>query len=575
MKEEMHIWRESRALLAAVAAAVGILIAGCGGSSGGSTDAAIGAGTESRDWVVSDKAPVTSAERFAVTEEEILFTTRDGVQLGARLLLPQGVPDGPRPCVLLANGYGHNTPTGAAVQPPLMDLVTRGYAGLHVSLRGSGNSEGEANLYNKFGEDGYDLVEWMAQQPWCNGRVGMVGASLLGISQWLTAREGPPSLQAIIPHVACGNCYEYLWYPGGMNPGPGRVSRGPIEYGSAAQHPDFDVYWDERTTLAADHQRIAASGVAVMTTGGWNDYISPANLEAFEDMPGGASKMMIWGPDAHGVMVQDVMPWSFFEYQALWMDRHLRDIDNGIDRDGKALIYVQGPNQWRMESEWPIPDAQLVKLYLSPDRSGSSDSINDGSLLSTAPPASADPATIGYDEQSGPFLPTLLGGSSGRYMADQRSAEAQVLTWTTAPLTSPTEVTGWAKLNFWATVEGEDADFVVQLTDVAPDGTSTQVTVGYLNASHADSRASPQPVPQGTPKAYTLNLWPTSYVFRAEHRMRIDLAGGAEPGADLQGPQGPGKSPHEATLSILQDSMHPAVLDLPTIGTGGAQFTMN
>lgn len=153
--------------------------------------------------------------------------------------------------------------------------------------------------------------------------------------------------------------------------------------------------------------------------------------------------------------------------------------------------------------------------------------------------------------------------------------ESRVLTWTTKSLELPTEVTGRAKLTFWAAVRGQDADFVVQLTVVAPDGTSTQVTVGYLNASHADSRATPQPVPQGTPKSYALNLWPTSYVFHAGHRIRVDLAGGAEPGPGLQSPQGPGKSPHDATLSILQDAAHPAVLDLPTIGTGGAQLTVN
>ncbi|MFT3802016.1 MAG: CocE/NonD family hydrolase [Burkholderiaceae bacterium] len=507
--------------------------------------------------------------------QEIFFTTSDNVKLGGRLLLPQGVPGEARPCVLLADGYGHTSTTGAGVEPPLMDLATRGYAGLHLSMRGSGNSEGEANLYNKFGEDGYEVIEWMAKQPWCNGRVGMVGASLLGISQWLTARKTPPSLKAIIPHVACGNCYDYVWYPGGMLPGPGRVARGAVEYGSASQHRDFDAYWQERTTLSADHQRIAAQGIAVLTTGGWNDYISPANLEAYEDMPANAAKMMIWGPDAHGTMLKDVQPWSFFEYQAMWMDRHLRGIDNGVGSNGQALIYVQGPDQWRTESQWPIPDTQAVRLHLRADRSGSIGSINDGSLQPAAPADAAGAATISYSEQAGPFLPTLLSSSQGRYKADQRPVETRALTWTTRQLPVATEVTGRARLAFWASIHGQDADFVVQLTDVAPDGTSTQVTVGYLNASHADSRAAPQPVAQDTPKSYELNLWPTSYVFRAGHRIRIDLAGGAQAGTDLPGPQGPGKSPYDAVISILQDAGHPASIELPTIGTGGQQLVSN
>ena len=121
---------------------------------------------------------------------------------------------------------------------------------------------------------------------------------------------------------------------------------------------------------------------------------------------------------------------------------------------------------------------------------------------------------------------------------------------------------------FWASVHGTDADFVALLTDVAPDGTSTQVTVGYLNASHADSRKS-HPVIQDVATRYTLNIWPTSYVFQAGHRFRLDVAAGTAAGADLASPQGPGKSPYAAHITIWQDASHPSVLDLPVIGRNG------
>src|SRR5688500_9692079 len=344
-----------------------------------------GAGTEGRDWGAGPLPPITSAERFPVQAQEIFITVRDGTQLGARLLLPQGVPDGPRPCVLLADGYGHNTPTGTAVQAPLNDLAARGYTGVHVSLRGSGNSGGEANLYNKFGEDGYDVIEWMARQPWCNGKVGMVGPSLLGISQMLTAKEAPPSLEAIVPYVACGNCYEYLWYPGGMLPGPGRAARGPVEFGPASAHRSYDDFWRECTTIAPDHQAFAANGIPALMGGGWNDYISPASIKAFEEMTGQRNMLLI-GPDAHGIMPSTaVLPYSFLEYQAIWMDRFLRGLHMSFDNHPKALIYVQGPNQWRLENVWPIPDTKTTKLYLRSEPSGSVASLNDGSLRSFGP----------------------------------------------------------------------------------------------------------------------------------------------------------------------------------------------
>jgi putative CocE/NonD family hydrolase len=113
----------------------------------------------------------------------------------------------------MSDGYGRRSTTGALLEVPLFDIAARGYPVLHLSLRASGESEGSNDYLNQYGPDGYDAIEWMAKQPWCNGNVGMVGASLLGISQWLAAKEAPPSLKAIVPEVACGDCYGVLWYP--------------------------------------------------------------------------------------------------------------------------------------------------------------------------------------------------------------------------------------------------------------------------------------------------------------------------------------------------------------------------
>jgi predicted acyl esterase len=532
-----------------------------------------GAGTDGRQWV-SGPAPLkTAAERFTVNNSEIKITVRDGTVLGARLMLPQNVPGPVRPCVLLADGYGHNSTTGQGVEAPLRDLAARGYASVHASLRGSGNSGGTADLYNRFGEDGYDLVEWMAKQPWCNGKVGMVGASLLGISQWMTASRAPPSLKAIVPHVACGDCYDVLWYPGGMLPGPGRMARAGAESESAKAHRDFDDFWVKRTTLAPAVKAIGDRGVAVMVSGGWNDYISPANLRAYEQLPASAPRKLLFGPDAHGTMVQNLLPYSYFEYTAMWLDHYLRGIDNAVDKSPAATIFVQGANQWRLEPKWPIPDTRMATLYLNAAKSGSAGSLNDGSLRAVGPKGAGAAASVGYSPTSGPFLPTLTSSSTGRYKADQRSVESKVLTWTTPALTAATEVTGHAKVKLWAAVTGKDADFVVLLNDVAPDGTSKQVVAGYQNASHSKSRAHPAPPPQGEARLYEFELLPVSYVFPAGHRIRIAIAGGADVGADIAGAQGPGKSPFEAKIGIYQDARHASSLELPIVGTSWRQLT--
>lgn len=525
------------------------------------TSADKGAGTEGRDWVDGALPPVTSPARYEYQLQNFFFTARDGTQLGAQLLLPQGVPDSPRACILSADGYGRPNPDG-----DLVDLATRGYAGLHVRLRGSGDSGGEANLYNEFGNDGYDIVEWMARQPWCNGKVGMVGTSLLGISQMLTAKEAPPSLKAIVPVVGCGNCYEYLWYPGGMLPGPGRVARGPAEYGIAAQHRSYDEFWRSRTTIAPDHRKFAADGISALVMANFNDYISPASIKAFEEMAGNRN-MIIIGGGAHGSPSPAVVPYSSTEYRAMWMDRVLRGLDKSFDKKHRALIYVQGPNQWRLEKDWPIPDTHIAKLYLRGTPSGSAMSLNDGSLLAKKPGKhDAASASVAYSPLTGPFLPTLRSSSAGTYKGDLRSVHTNVLTWTTEELEVATEVTGRGKLTFWAEVGGTDADFVVPISDVAPDGTSTQVAVGYLNASHAHSRSNPTLPKPGKIQKYEMEIWPTSYVFQAGHRIRLNLAGGAKSGASGY-VQGPGPSPYPALITIHQDRRHASHLELPIVGT--------
>ena len=248
-----------------------------------------GRSTENRQWLPERARVDNPPLRFPVQiEDGVTITARDGTTLDARLFLPTlAVGAAPTPCVLLSDGYGRSSSTGASMDGVLMDIASRGYAVLHLSLRGSGKSGGKATLYNKFGQDGYDTIEWMAKQSWCNGRVGMVGPSLLGIAQWLTAKEAPPSLKAIVPQVACGDCYGLLWYPAGMMPGPGREARklspgAEAEYETAIQHRNLDDWWRERTTLDSDVKAIAARGVAAFISGGLDDYITPGNLRAYE-----------------------------------------------------------------------------------------------------------------------------------------------------------------------------------------------------------------------------------------------------------------------------------------------------
>lgn len=551
--------------------AVMLLLALAAGTTARAEPYAMGAGTESRHWLPERVHVDNPMLRYPVTiQDGVTVTVRDGTRLDARLFLPTlQAGEKPVPCILMSDGYGRSSNTGAESDPVLMNVASRGYAVMHLSLRGSGASGGEATLFNQFGQDGADTIEWMAKQSWCDGDVGMVGPSLLGIAQWLTAKEAPPHLKAIVPQVACGDCYGLLWYPGGMMPGPGREARklspgAGLEYPSALAHRDLDAWWRARTTLDADVKAIAARGVAAFISGGLDDYITPGNIRAYEAFaaPGGAHKRLLLAPHAHGWQIDFLQ-----ELQIQWLDHWLKGIDNGVEQAPRVILYVKGVDRWRTEADWPIPDARPATLQLGAARSGSIDSLNDGTLSATA---SAGPsATLPYRPGAGPALPVLLSATEGRSAADQRPSEAKVLTWTSAPLAVATEVTGYPHVSLWASSDTADGDVVFSLDDVAPDGTSTQIVQGYLNVPHGASETDPVPLVPGQPRRIDLDLLPTAMVFQPGHRIRLALAGAASVAPHLPAPQGPGPNPAAFTWTVLQDDAHPASLTLPIIGTAG------
>lgn len=536
-----------------------------------------GAGTEGRAWLPERPAAVNPMRRYIVgIKDDVAIPTRDGTQLDARLFtpaLPPGTP--PPPCLLMADGYGRTSQAAAPEDSPLFDLAARGYAVVHLSLRGTGRSQGvkDLNLYSHYGEDGYDVVEWMARQSWCNGRVGMIGMSLLGISQWLTAKEAPPSLKALVPVVACGDCYSQLWYPGGMLPGVGREERSklaPTEYAAASAHRDFDDFWRARSVLAGDMAAIAARGVAVFIAGGWDDYITPSDIRAYEQFEApGAVKRLFLGPYAH---------WWRLDYigeeQARFLDHWLRGVANGAENDPKVTLYIKGAHAWRTEPDWPLRDAHPVTLLMSASKSGSIASRNDGSLAARAPQSPAvAPSVLPYSPDGGPFLP-VISSTDFRLDIDQRPDETKVLTWTTAPLRVATEVTGYPRVMLYAASSSDDGDLVFDLTDVSPDGSSHQVVQGYFNAPRAlgpdAPRAPAHPLTPGQVTRYELSLYPTAYVFQPGHRIRLALAGGAKLAPGQEHTQGPGKNPRPFVWRIFSDREHPSSLELPIIGSSWA-----
>ena len=554
---------------------------------------AFGRGTRYRPWVTAPREARISPPEHAVTSSAVSVPMRDGVTLRGILHRPVGVQSAPG--VLFANGYALDEPYLA---PTIDQLARRGYMVLKANLRGVPPSDGEPGLYEHYGEDAHDLIEWLAGQSGCSGRIGMMGASLLGLVQYLAAKAAPPSLKAILPDDAGGDSYWHLWYPGGMRPGPGRAARQSFvgaqnEYPLAAEHPDYDAFWRARTIQPEDLEAIARRHIAVLLTTGWDSYML-GSAKAYEWLKVGRRGnrlRLIIGPWAHGAFLSPdpplqgpgVLPYTGFEFAVLWLDRYLKGIKNHVDDLFPVLLYVQGPDEWRLEEDWPLPLEQRTLLYLREIPSGSGGGLNDGSLT-LQPPTDDQPVSYQYSPQ-GPYNWAAVTMAS-RPRIDKAPYEAHGLAWTTDMLESSIEVTGYPRFSFWAKLSAPDTDFVVEITDVSVNEAgqlqSLQVTRGYLNAMRYFSRSHPQPLLPGQPYRFEIELYPTSYVFRAGHLIRVTLQGSAidplaqppqespaPPGTDpeaLLRPHGPGLNPLACDVTVLQDEAHPSFIDLPVIG---------
>ena len=211
--------------------------------------------------------------------------------------------------------------------------------------------------------------------------------------------------------------------------------------------------------------------------------------------------------------------------QLRWFDHWLKGIDTGIMDEPPIKLFVMGANVWRDESAWPLARAVETPFFLRED-----------GRLSPEPPGAESPDRYDYDPADP--VPTLGGATlmtpeypAGPY--DQRPIEARpdVLVYRTAPLERDTEVTGPIRVWLWATSSAPDTDFVARLVDVYPDGRSINLTDGIARARYRDvSRgAAPSLVEPGRPYEYDLDLWATSNVFRAGHRIGLQVTSSSFP----------------------------------------------
>jgi uncharacterized protein len=521
-------------------------------------------------------------------ERDVRVAMPDGVTLATDVLRPE--TSAPVPALLIRTPYGRD-PAAAKDVANAVSLVEAGYAVVSQDCRGRYGSDGTFHPFRDEAVDGAATIGWLADQPWCDGRVGMLGGSYVGATQWLAASQAPPALRAIAPYVTASDYHESWTYQGGAfqlgfvlrwtlgsliqahRPTPQHKAaydtiaelyrRRPLTaipelaevspfYAEWLAHPARDDWW----RAVAPNQRYEAVTVPSLNIAGWYDIFVAGSVENFAGIRarGGSEaarrgSRLIVGPWSHTNSTRAYPERSYgwgAELDALdptaihrrFFDRWLRELDDGLEDEPPVSLFVMGIDRWSAEADWPPPDAREVAWFLHSDGRANGAS-GDGALTTDAPGDepedvyTADPndpvPSIGAASLTAPGRPGWSDGPWDQAVAERRR---DVLSYTSAPLDRPLGVIGSVTLVLHAASSALDTDFVARLVDVHPDGRAEILTEGILRARYRESLAEARLLERDRPVELRIAVGPTANVFLPGHRIRLDIASSSFPRFD-------------------------------------------
>ena len=545
---------------------------------------------------------LSAIDLSAVEEEKRVARVRmrDGVMLSTNVFRPAG--SGRLPVLLIRTPYGK----GKVLLPGYRVFIDRGFAVVVQDVRGRFESEGVFRPLTQEERDGSDTLDWIARQPWCDGNIGMLGGSYVGITQWNAARSGNPHLKAIFPVVSGYDEYLDRFYARGgavklghrlswiaenlRLPGYPRsefrnyVSHVPIRsadrvatgrtvalWQEAMNHPSYDNYWRQRST----RERLDRVNVPVFSVTGWYDNFAQSDLEAFTALQARSSAhRIVVGPWPHNMSMPfpgvDFGPSSSApvrRYQLEWFTQWLKRRPASAPlANAPVRIFVMGTNQWRDEQEWPLARTRYTPFYLSADESGRS-------LLPVPGAPSFDEFV--YDPRNP--VPTRGGALCCNPKIfpwgpmDQRGVEARpdVLVYTSPVLKAPVEVTGLVRAVLHVATSAPDTDFTAKLVDVFPDGHARNLTDGILRLRYRRSLETPLLAAPGEVYRIVIDAGVTSNVFLPGHRIRLEVSSSNFPRFD-RNPNTGTPVADERNTRIARQTVHhgrrfPSHLLLPVI----------
>lgn len=498
---------------------------------------------------------------------------RDGIRLAARIWLPHDAGDHPVPAILEYIPYRLSDFSAVADSRRHPYFAAHGYASVRVDVRGTGNSEGI--LFDEYlaqeQDDALDILEWIARQPWCDGKLGIIGISWGGFNALQIAARRPPQLQAIISIGSSDDRYgDDVHYMGGallaatmlswasfmlcinaLPPDPRvvgerwramwqeRLEQTPPYLHTWLAHPRRDAYW-RHGSVGENYEDVACPVYAV---GGWADAYTNSVLRLFEHLR--VPRKGLIGPWAHDY-AHEALPGpqlGFLQECVRWWDYWLKGIQNGImdepllrvwmqESVAPRTFYAEMPGRWVSEQNYPSPNVTPYTYYL-----GTEGVVSSVSLRGAASPQAvvwrSEAATKQSQQEFGICSPQSTGldagewcphGYPGEMPGDQRADDSKSLVFDSPSLDAPMDILGFPELTLTLAANRPTAFVIGRLCDIAPDGSSLLISRGVLNLTHRDSHSEPTPLDPNRRYTVSFRLNAAGHSLPVGHRWRIALS---------------------------------------------------
>ncbi|MCB0762860.1 MAG: CocE/NonD family hydrolase [Flavobacteriales bacterium] len=504
--------------------------------------------------------------------ETIAIPMSDGESLAADLYLPDG--DGPFPVVFIQTPYNKDLfhfglPLGVG-----WEQASQPYAFVIMDWRCYFASASACVADSDTGVDGYDAVEWIAAQDWCDGKVGTYGPSALATVQYKTAVNHPPHLVCCVPEVGSPKEEYDRFYPGGAARQELIESLGTLfgVYDIYASFPYYNLVWsiaESATTYAPDIE------VPMLLIGGWFDINCRYTVRTFNELkaqsPAAADCKMLMGPWVHGGNGPAYVgsenqgdlsfpeaaggnaerAWAFFDY-------HMRGIQNGWDQQPNVEYFQTGNGQWQSSNEWPPTQDDPMAYYLTSDH-----------LLSSALEPESSAMTYTYDpiDPSPTIGGQALGLPQGPFdLSEQVESRDDIEIFSLPAIDSDIHIAGSVVVNLFVSTDRTDTDFTVRLTDVDENGHSYMISsqIQRMRFLNGYTEGDEELITPGQTYEISLELPPVAYTFPVGHSLRLIVSSSNYPYYSRNANNGEAMYPDNNLDSLLNP-----VVALNSVHVGG------